>query len=154
VDPSKYLITNFNNMFSSINWKFAKTNEINKIIKSLRTKNSYGYDEIPIKILRLSAPSVISPLTYICNKSLSSGVFPKRLKYAVIKPAYKKGDKLLTANYRSISLLTYFSKIFEKLIYSRLYKHICTNNILVKEQYGLELIVPLRPHPIMLLMKY
>jgi len=44
VDPSKYLISNFNNTFSSINWKYATTNEINKIIKSLRTKNSYGYE--------------------------------------------------------------------------------------------------------------
>ena len=122
-------------MFSSINWKFAKTNEINKIIKSLRTKNSYGYDEIPIKILKLSALFIISPLTSICNKSLSSGVFPERLKYAIIKPVYNKGDKLLTTNYRPISLLTSLSKVFKKLIYSRLYKYICTN-ILFKEQYG------------------
>ena len=61
---------------------------------------------------------------------------PERLKYATLRPGYKKGDKLLTANYRPISPLTSFSKIFVKLIYSRLYKHICTNNILVKEQYG------------------
>jgi len=73
---------------------------------------------------------------YICNTSLSSGVFPERLKYAIITPVYKKGDKLLTANYRLISLLKSFSKIPEKLIYSRLYKQICTNNITVKEQYG------------------
>jgi len=123
-------------MFSSINWKYATIYEINKIIKSSRTKNSYGYDEIPIKILKLSALFIISPLTYICNKSLSSGVLPERLKYAIIKPVYKKGDKFLTANYRPIPLLTSFSKTSEKLIYSRLYKHICTNNILVKEQYG------------------
>jgi len=154
LDPSNYLITNFNNTFSSINWKYATTCEINKTVKSLKTKNLYGYDEIPIKILKLSAPFIISPLTYNCNKSLSSGVFPERLKYAIIKPVYKKGDKLLTANYRPISLLTFFSKILEKLIYSKLYKHICTNNILVKEQYGLELIGPLRLHPMMLLMKY
>ena len=76
VDPSNYLIISFNNMFSSINLKYAKTYEINKIIKTLRTKQSCGYDEIPIKILKLSAPFIISPLTYICNKSLSSGVFP------------------------------------------------------------------------------
>jgi len=57
----KGLITDFNNTFSSINWKYATTNEINKIIKSLRTKTSYGYYEIPIKILKLSAPFIISP---------------------------------------------------------------------------------------------
>jgi len=147
VDPSKCLITNFSNMFSSINRKYATTNKINKIIKLLRIKNLYGYDEISIIILKLSAPFIISPLTYICNKSLSSVVFPKRLKYAIIKPVYKEGDKLHTTNYRPISLLTSFSKIFEKLIYSTLYKHICTNNILVKEQYGFRIIVLLRLHP-------
>jgi hypothetical protein len=124
VDPSNYLFTNFNNTFSRINWKYATTYEINKILVSLKTKNSYGYDEIPLKILKLSDPFIISPLTYICNISLSSGVFPERLKHALIKPVYKKGDKLLTTNYRPISLLTSFSKIFEKLINSRLYKHI------------------------------
>jgi hypothetical protein len=55
MDPSKYLITNFNNTFSKMNWKYAKTYEINKILKSLKPKISYGYDEIPIKILKLSA---------------------------------------------------------------------------------------------------
>jgi hypothetical protein len=132
-------------MFSRNNWKYAATYEINKMIKSLKTKNSYGYDEIPIIILKLSVPIIISTLTHICNNSLSSVVFPERLKCVVfperlkcviIKSVYKKGYKLFTANYRPIFLLTSFSEIFIKLIYSRLYKHVCTNNILDKEQYG------------------
>jgi len=65
VDPSNYLITNFNNMFSRINLKYATTYEINKIHKSLKTKNSYGYDEIPIKILKLSVPFIISLNLYL-----------------------------------------------------------------------------------------
>ena len=98
-DPSNYLINNFNSTFSRINCKYATTYEINKIIKSLKTKNSYGYGGIPIKILILSAPFIISPLTCICNKSLSSGVFPEGLKYAIIKPVYKKGDRQ-TSHYK------------------------------------------------------
>jgi hypothetical protein len=98
------LITKFNNTFSRINWNHATTYEINEILKSLKTENLYGYDEMPIKMLKRSAPFIISPSTYICNKSLSSGVFPERLKYAIIKPVYKKGDKLLTTNYRPVSL--------------------------------------------------
>ena len=39
-------------------------------------------------------------------------------------------------NFRPISLLTSFSKILEKVIYTRLYQHINQNNILVTEQYG------------------
>jgi len=37
---------------------------------------------------------------------------------------------------RPISSLTSFSKIFQNVIYSRLYKHIQHNNILANEQYG------------------
>jgi hypothetical protein len=40
------------------------------------------------------------------------------------------------SNYRPISLLTSFSKVFEKVIYNRLHYHIKANNILTKEQYG------------------
>jgi len=85
VDHSNYLITNFNNMFSRINWKYATMYEINKITKSLTNTTLYGYNEIPIKILKLSAPFIISPLTHICNKSLSSGIFLKRLIVLYIK---------------------------------------------------------------------
>ena len=69
-----------------MNWKYATTYEIDKIIKSLSSKNSYGYDRISNKILKLSAPFIISLLTYICN----AGVFPDRLKYTLVKPIYKK----------------------------------------------------------------
>jgi len=65
-----------------------------------------------------------------------SGTFPTRLKYAIVKPLLKKGDKENTANYRPISLLTSFSKVLEKIIYERLLKHIETNNILAIEQFG------------------
>jgi hypothetical protein len=65
---------------------------------------------------------------------LSTGIFPDRLKYSEIKPVYKQGDKLSTSNYRPISLLPAFSKIFEKITYKR--QHLATNNILTKEQFG------------------
>jgi hypothetical protein len=52
---------------------------------------------------------------YICNMSILSGSFPARLKYSVIKPLFKKGDKKDLKIFRPISLLTSFSKIFEKL---------------------------------------
>jgi len=74
---------------------------------------------------------ISSPLTYICNRMLSSGIFPTRLKFAEVKPIFKKGDKNDTSNYRPVSLLTSFSKIFERVIYNRLYHHINTNHILI-----------------------
>jgi hypothetical protein len=112
------------------------TKEIERIINSLKIKESSGYDEISTKILKTSAPFISSPLSYICNKSMLSGTFPARLKYAIVKPLLKKGDKENVANYRPISLLTSFSKVLEKIIYDRLLKHIETNNILAAEQFG------------------
>jgi hypothetical protein len=85
-------------------------NEIKNIIKSLKLKNSHVYDEIPPRIVKISLPYIISPLIYLCNKAVT--------------------------NYRPISLLTSFSKIFEKVIYKRLDNHMISNNILAKEHYG------------------
>ena len=51
-------------------------------------------------------------------------------------PNVQKGDKHELLNYRPISLLTSFSKIFQKVIYKRLYDHVTRHNILAKEQYG------------------
>ena len=67
---------------------------------------------------------------------LATGSFPDRLKYSEIKPIYKKGDKTQISNYRPISILPVFSKIFEKVLYKRLYNHLSLNNILAKEQFG------------------
>jgi hypothetical protein len=111
------------------------TKEISEIIKYLKWKNSHGYDKVPMRILKISLPFIISPLTYICNKSLSTGLFPTHLKYSEINPIFKKGSKTEMSNYRPISLLTSFSKVFE-VIYNRVHSHIKANNISAKEQYG------------------
>jgi Notch-like protein len=101
--------------FSSIKFQNTSSNEIEKSINSLKTKESFGYDEISTKILKISAPFISSPLNCICNRSILSGTFPTRLKYAVVKSLLKKGDRKNVVNYRPVSLLTSFSKVFEKM---------------------------------------
>jgi hypothetical protein len=88
----------FTKPYPSMECKCTTTKEIEQIIKSLKTKNSYGYDEISTKILKISCPFVSFPINYICNKMLIWGVFPDRLKYAIIKPLRKNeiGVKWLT----------------------------------------------------------
>jgi Notch-like protein len=107
-----------------------------RITKSLKTKNSHGYYEISTKILKLGIHYISSPLTYICNRMLSSSIFPTWLNFAEVKPVFKKRDKSVTSNYRPISLLTSFSKIFKKVIYDWIFYHINYNHVLVNKQFG------------------
>ena len=135
-DPLTYLKRIFKKLIPSLSLPSTTTHEIHKIIQSLKTKDSSGYDEVSIRVLKISAPFILSPLTYIFNKSLSSGTFPDRLKFSEIKPLYKKGPKTEYSNYRPISILTSFSKILEKLIYIRLHHHFESFNLLANEQFG------------------
>jgi hypothetical protein len=87
-------------------------------------------------LLKISTNYICSPITHICKKTISSGIFPERLKYSIIKLLYKKGDKTDPSNYRPISLLTSFSKVLGKALYNRLSEYINNNNLLIGEQFG------------------
>ena len=87
-----YLTQTFKHPFPSLNLRSVSTKEIEEIIKFLKP-NSSGYDGITTKLRKISTSFISSPLTYICNKSLSSGIFPDRMKYAVVKPLFKNGEK-------------------------------------------------------------
>jgi hypothetical protein len=126
----------YNRPFGQIELTPVTAQEIKNIITSLKWTTSSGYDEVPPRLLKLSLLFVISPITYLCNKSLTSGIFPSWLKYSQVTPILKKGNKFELPNYRLISLLTSFSKIFEKIIYKKLANHASAHNILSKAQYG------------------
>jgi len=60
--------------------------EVRSIIKSLKSKGTSGYDGISSKILKQCASTVIKPLIYMCNLSLTTGTFPERCKPAIVRP--------------------------------------------------------------------
>jgi hypothetical protein len=66
----------FKHPFPNIHMTPVTNKKVKDIVKSLKWKYSYGYDEIPQHILQISLPFILAPLTYMCNKSLSLGVFP------------------------------------------------------------------------------
>ena len=64
------------------------------------------------------------------------GKFPDILKITKIIPVHKHGDRMNMENYRPISLLSIFSKVFEKVIYNRLISFLQKYNTINKDQHG------------------
>ena len=89
--------------------------EIDKIIEKLPNKNRSGYDNISNILLKKLKFPLLKPLNIIFNKSISSGIFPEKMKLADVFPLHKGKEKFLPTNYRPISLLLTISKVLENL---------------------------------------
>ena len=92
--------------------------------------------DIPVILVKRTANLISEPLANLYNKCMADGIFPEELKVGKITPIYKKGNTELLENYRPVSTLPIFGKIFEKLIYARLYSFLTAKNILHENQYG------------------
>ena len=115
--------------------------EVLNLLNSLDTNKSTGPDQLPSKILKMSALLIYEPLTKLFNKSLNTATFPKSWKVANITPIFKnKGSASNPANYRPISILPCLSKILEKIVFRRIYQHVTAQNLLSDKQSGY------RPH--------
>ena len=78
---------------------------------------------------------IIAPvLTRLYNNCISSGTYPRIVKIGQIVPIHKGDAKNQCCNYRPISLLSSFSKIFENCLYKRIYLN--KNKILTPVQFG------------------
>ena len=110
--------------------------EVMDCISSLNTSKSTGPYSIPSKILSSIKAEISVPLSKIINLSFTTGIFPTNLKTAKVIPIHKKGSKLELSNYRPISLLSNIDKIFEKLLYKRVYGFLDANKVLYKQQFG------------------
>jgi len=110
--------------------------ELIQVANDLKTTNSSGPDGINPSIAKLSINSIAGTLTTIFNSSFSYGLVPSELKIAKVTPIFKSGEKNLINNYRPISILPFFSKIMEKLMYNRLLNFLDKFNLLAHNQYG------------------
>ena len=93
------------------------SNELLLLLRQMSTSKASGPNSIPTNLLTEHADTLVHPIVSIINMSLKEGIFPSLNKEASICPIFKKGDKMKCENYRSISLLSNISKLFEKVMY-------------------------------------
>lgn len=121
-----------------IEWGLVPVQEdvIKKTIKSLKPKGSTGYDDISNKLIKKSLINKTGIIKDIINKSITTGVFPNKMKVAKILPLFKKGASNSMDNYRPISLLPTMSKILEKVVKNQIEFNIEQQDIIPKNQFG------------------
>jgi len=128
-----FLIESFPNLCT---FPPTSADEIRQIIASLKCKTTSNFYDIPAKFLKISANSLSSWLSEFFNKCMAKGEFPNLLKIVQITPIPKITSPKSPNDYRPISILPTLSKVFEKVIYSRLYSFVTSNCILSPQQYG------------------
>ena len=110
--------------------------EIEKEIGKLKDRKSPGPDNIPPKIVKLTKDKITPVLCHIFNLSITQGTYPELLKISKVIALHKKGDKCNPDNYRPISLLNIFNKVFEKLLYHRFIDFFNRQKLIFKYQFG------------------
>ena len=107
--------------------------EVADIIKNLQNGKS---SDFPIRVIKKLSHILTPVLTVQFNNLMAEGLFPSILKIGKITPVYKKDNEKLLENYRPVSTLPIFGKIFEKIIYTRLYGFFVSNGSIHKSQFG------------------
>ena len=125
-----------NRLAGSMYFSPATDEEVLDIISGLKNTNSLGHDNIPNKVVKYCKSELAHIICHIVNQSMADGVFPELLKTAKIVPVFKSENDKLVNNYRPISILTTFSKIFEKAVFARLGDYMEKYKILHENQFG------------------
>ena len=87
--------------------------------KPIHIHKAHGYDDIPIRMIKICDKSLLKPLIILFKNSTKSSHYPDIWKRSNIIPVHKKNDRQLVKNYRPVSLLPIFEKIFEKIILTK-----------------------------------
>ena len=118
---------------SSLFLNDTEENEVLEIIKKFSNDKS---SDFPIVVIKHCAKIIAPTLCRLYNMYMINGTFPEELKLGIITPIYKKGKNDEIENYRPISTLPIFGKIFEKILYSRIYDFMVQQKIICKTQFG------------------
>lgn len=126
------------NIFTNFNLTPTNYEEVDAAINSLNTTAANGFDNISTKFIKQFSIHLIPIIVKYINKAFETSIFPSKLKTAIVIPIFKKGNSTDCSNYRPISILPSFSKIFEIIIKNRLNLFLTNNKILSEEQFGFE----------------
>ena len=111
-------------------------NDIATIIRSLNPNKAHGYVMMNVRMLKICDKSICKQLVLIFRSCIKHRKFTNEWKMANLLPVYKKRDKQILKNYQPVSLLPIRGKVFERLIYKRLFEYFIENDLISPNQSG------------------
>mgnify|MGYP005983473333 CR=1 FL=1 len=109
-------------------------NKVLAVLNKLKSNNVQGPDGIPAFVIKDCASVLAEPLSILFNLSISTETYPDQLKVSKIIPVYKGKSRSAVENYRPISIINNFSKVFETIIYNQLYPQV--SHSISQHQHG------------------
>lgn len=134
----EYYLNNSTSTHSDEKFTFSQLsyNQILNIIDNLKqTKSNDAYD-VNVKVLNCIKYIILIPLTKLINQCISGNVFPKIFKLSKVLPLFKKDSADDPANYRPISIVPIFAKIFEVALKTQISEYFENYKLFNDCQYG------------------
>ena len=119
-----------------LNYFEINEDDILSIIKNPNASKAHGWDKISIRMIKLCDKTIAILLKMIFRSMLKEGVFPDDWKKSNVVPIHKRDSENLIKNYRPISLLPIFSKVFERLIFNSWFNYFIQNKLFTECQSG------------------
>ncbi|XP_063904785.1 uncharacterized protein LOC135123838 [Zophobas morio] len=119
---------------TSFNLTSISESEVLCALKQIKANNTSGHDNIPAFLLSDCAAVLAYPLSILFNLILKTCTFPDVWKLSIISPVFKCGERTAVENYRPISLICNFAKIFETVLHKSFFFNI--RSLISDSQHG------------------
>ena len=130
------IINNGQRVVNEGNQNFFTEILVKTTMENLKEKNSFGFDNVPQRILRDGVSILYKPYHKLLNMIYEEKQIPEQWKTSRIIPLHKKGNKAEISNYRPISNLCSATKIFEKAILTRILGLADSDQLFSRNQHG------------------
>lgn len=109
--------------------------EVFEAANAVKTK-AIGLDGIPLNFIKLILVHILPHITHIINSCITRSKCPSVWKKAKVLPSHKKSKTYNMDDYRGLSILPIFSKVFEILLKTQMREYLDMNKLIAARQSG------------------
>ncbi|EFP04241.1 hypothetical protein CRE_26624 [Caenorhabditis remanei] len=125
-----------NNFKSSQTTPWITDNDLFKLMMKSKNSSTPTSDGVPHTFMKMISPSISSPLSQICNLTMSRGSVPKVWKHSYILPLNKTAKPSRPSDFRPISITSQICRIYERFLLKQIIAHLDSINFWSDEQHG------------------